>query len=405
MWGGLGQFDSPDALQVGPLRLQDVLAVAGIGLAVFPILLRRSWPKPVFLALLGPVAFLVLGSVMGRIEGNDVRNIAIEVRPLVFQIAGIAVGAAIGAAAVKRRLYLHGSILAAAFVVQFVFLALTGGSVIFVSGASTGNPFTLNMPIVRPAGGYHVIAAAFVLVVISGNSIRQRALAVLLALGLVVTQSKTYWIIVMMTIGYLVVSGTDLRQITRRAAWAALAILMLGGAAGGAAALSGGASRLTAPIEKFTMVVQNPLVANVVLSKRTEELGMMRRALHSAPMAWVLGHGLGYIYRDQGALYFREDPRDRQRLAMFGHNYYGWLLVKGGLLNVVLILLPAAMLIRRGWRGSPLERGLAASMLALLVSSMAVGSLENVPGTLAFGLAMGAIGSSKPRISEMKANG
>jgi hypothetical protein len=174
-----------------------------------------------------------------------------------------------------------------------------------------------------------------------------------------------------------------------------LALVTLGAltlAAGAVTALGRGQhGRDPVVLKKFTLVLTNPVVAQAVIGKRIEEFSMMRRALGGSPQHWLLGRGLGYVYRDPGALYFREDPRDRERLAMFGHNYPMWLVTKNGMIGASILVFSMLFILRPDrWREGAATR-LGFGLFMLVVSSLSLGSLENVPGALVLGLGLGAL--------------
>lgn len=392
MWGGLGRFDSPESPQIGGvLRIQDLVAGASGLLLAFAVSSRIRWPRAGVVASGGILAFLAQGALVGAVFGNGAANVALEVRPILFAAVGVVMGMLRGSSEVEEKLVSFSSVLATAMVLQFILVLRSPSAPQFLSGVNVGNAFTLHIPIVRPAGGFHLVGVGFVLAALRRPQFRHWVRLSLLGMGVAVTQSKAYWAIALFAIVYGAMAGAARAKFARRFL---TAIILMAGLAGVVTAIGmitlGAESGPSALVRKFSLVAENPVIQYGVLGKRTSEIRMMYDALDGTARYWVLGRGLGSVYRDPGTLFFRTDPRDRQRLAMFGHNYPMWLLVKGGILGVLLMCIPVLTLFRNTKGPSTSSGRVAWGGVLLLAAGLVLGSLEDPTSALVFGLCVGA---------------
>lgn len=390
LWGGVGALDGENAIQVVGIGPQDVLGGMAAMLAVYLLIVgsRIAALTWVILGALG--SMLMLGVMVGVTSGNGLQNVAAEARPLAYVGLGLVIGSFAGARLTSSMIVAFASILALSFVMQLMAVTVAPTAPYFVSGVNPGNTITLGLPLVRPAGGFHVLGIGFA-VALFRHDLRWRFSALtLISLGVVATQSKTYILILLALITVHALVDQRRPFALRLLRLCAIGTITAGTAIGLAVAV-GGPRAISAPVQKFTLVVTNPIMFQAVIGKRGQELGMMWDDLSGSPLRWSLGRGLGRVYRDPGALYSRDDARDRERLAMFGHNYYGWILVKAGIVGIALFLLVSAVPIVAGLRAASSQSApMIAAMSSILCANLFLGSLENVPAAVAFGLCAGA---------------
>lgn len=419
LWGGIGTLNSPTAPEIaGMFRVQDILSGAG-GLVLAFFSLFRRYKRSAFMVIVACVYLLLYGILIGLANNNRLIDIAFEARILLYMILGLLVGISINNYTLLRSLQFYTLVVSLAILIQW-FLLLGGSRVVFIHGVNPGNIFTGNIPLVRPSG-FDLVGVGLILAISPWRPFDlSRRVIWLLVFVLIILQSKTYWVLVIfMVVFRLVVKALKFRSalsaITIKTGnWLALVVfitaLLL-------AVLSGripesSHALVLMPYNKFKGLLTDPEIAYGVVGKRSDEAALMLKAWSGSLVSVLLGKGLGYMYRDPDVLFYRANPRDGERLAMFGHNFFLWLLLKFGLVGTMVflgtILLAFLSAARRGGDQAHFGLGLA----ALLIGSLLLGSIESPTGAFLFGLLLsgslkseevsGKTGSGRTNSAEME---
>jgi len=395
MWGGMFRLDAADAPEiVGLFRLQDILAgLSGIAL-VFLFLTKNRW-SPRLLAQSAIVFVIVMyATLVGLIGGNELVNIAFELRPFLYLTMGIMTAMMLYRSIIDRMLRLYATLMSIAVLVQFVLLN-AGSNLLFLTGTRLGNIFTLGLPIVRPQA-FHLIGVGFILAVIRSGRSRFRLDTWIMLAALIVTQSKTYWLMGAFAAIVSVLADRTLPR-TSKVGLIGLGIVCLIVLAILPTPVG---DRTWSPLElvykKFALVFQDENIGYGVIGVRMEEASLLLAPLYE-PAALVFGRGLGYVYRDTGLFFYRENPRDLVRLAMFGHNYYLWLLLKAGLVGVLLFAYAIVPVLLALISKDCDRRRFAAVSLAVLIGAATLGSMEDPTGAYLFGVLMACAGRPERR--------
>jgi hypothetical protein len=209
---------------------------------------------------------------------------------------------------------------------------------------------------------------------------------------MVITQSKTYWGLIILTLllsAFLGQKNTvSLGKISRSVfgivSLFILAILL------GLVATDGsdgnGLEALTLPFRKFLLVLADQDFKDAVIGKRMEEAILIINSLRDSVASILFGKGLGYIYRDISLFYYRSNLRDLQQLSMFSHNYILWLILKFGLLGLSIFVWTVFLALRSAYKGNSYQKCFAFACVVLLMSSLLMGSLENPTAGFLFGI-------------------
>jgi hypothetical protein len=386
MWGGMFRLDAVDAPEIGGLfRFQDILAGLSGTALVFLFLTKNRWSSHWVAQVAIVFVIAVHATFIGLINGNKLVNIALELRPFLYLIAGILTAMMLYRPIIDRMLRLYATLMSVAILAQFVLLN-AGSSLLFLTGAHLGNIFTLGLPIVRPQA-FHLIGAGFILAVTRSGRSRFRLDTWIILVALIITQSKTYWLMGAFATILSILTDHSLSQASKLGLFGLgiVYLIML------AVLPAPVGDRIQSPLElvykKFALVFQDENIGYGVIDVRMEEARLLLMPLDE-PAALVFGRGFGYVYRDIGLFFYRENPRDLERLAMFGHNYYLWLLLKAGLVGVLLFACASVpVLLSLGSKDSD-RRRFAAVFLAVLIGAATLGSMEGPTGAYLLGVLM-----------------
>lgn len=392
LWGGIGSLNAPDAPEIaGVVRIQDTLSGIG-GLVLLLLSTFQSHKKTGALAVMAFVGLLLYGVAIGLLNNNELVDIAFEARILLYMILGLLVGFLVNDESLDKLIAFYAMLVALAILAQWL-LMLSGSQASFVHGVNPGNIFTGNIPLVRPSS-FHLVGAGTVLAISPWKPRPVRRLYILLLLFvLVVIQSKTYW--VLLVIGVLVnfVVNAAYRKISSKLVSLSLSLVCVSLAVGALLVLM--LSRQTPevirafvvmPYEKFKGILTDQEITYGVIGKRLDETAYMVQEWTASPLSVVFGRGLGFLYRDPALLFYRANPRDAERLAMFGHNFYLWLLLKFGLVGTLMFLWPVSMALVSAVRGPQAQKHFGLGLVSLLISSMVLGVAEEPTGAFLVGL-------------------
>jgi len=391
MWGGIGLFDTVQAPEIaGVLKYQDVLVLLGGIFIAFLTLQFWRLSKSFVIVTCVILVLIGWGVLVGFMYQNGGRNIALELRPLLYMLLGVFLANLLDRETIAQNLTLYSFFVAVAILVQF-FLFLKGGPV-FVNGVVPGNVNSVNLPVVRPQS-FHLIIIGLIFAY-GGLKSRSRVwtvfvTAVLLA-ALLVMQSKTYWGLAAFT--FLALFLFD-QSISIRTKVRLAAIFFIGSIA---------LTLITTPlvnennqnggiliIKKITDVFADTQVAYGVVGVRLDEGSLMIQSWRETALTILFGRGLGHMYRDINLFFYRADLRDQERLAMFGHNFYLWLLLKFGLLGTAVFGgLISYTLAHITQKSHILRRYFVLAAFIMLAASVFLGVLESPLGSFLFGLLM-----------------
>jgi len=400
MWGGMFRLDAADAPEIGGLfRLQDILAgLVGTAL-VFLFLTKNRWSSHLVAQFAIVFIIVVHATLIGLINGNKLVNIALELRPFLYLIVGILTAMMLCRSSIDKMLRLYATLMSIAILTQFVLLN-AGGSLLFLTGTHLGNIFTLGLPIVRPQA-FHLIGAGFILAVTRPGRSRFRLDTWIMLVALVITQSKTYWLMGAFAAIVSILADRALSRASKLGLFGMGIVCLILLAVLPAPVGDRTHSLLQLVYKKFALVFQDENIGYGVIGVRMKEASLLLAPLDE-PATLILGRGLGYVYRDPGLFFYRENPRDLERLAMFGHNYYLWLLLKAGLVGVLLFACAIVpVLLSLGSKDSD-RRRFAAVCLAVLIGAVTLGSMEDPTGAYLLGVLMACAG--RPERRENKHN-
>ena len=398
LWGGLGRLDAADAARAaGMIRLPDIVAGGGLLLAAVSWR-RRVLRKPVLQAAIVLSLLLVGGILIGWINGNRLLNILFEARLIGYMLAGLLVMSDWSAADIDGAARLYATVMAGATLIQFGFL-LAGDVGMFLSNTHTGNAFTLWIPFTRPPA-FHLIGVALVLSMTRRGRSKLGLSTWLLAGALLVNQSRTYWVVAASVgLGALALGWMRRRARVLPLLFAAVigvGLLMIAPVPSQMGRQSIGAL----VIQKFALLLEERDIASEVIGARLEENRLMLQAATESPAGLLIGKGLGYIYRDLDLLFARTDERERERLAMYGHNTYAWLLLKFGLIGFLMFAGVCARVLAFARTGGGDASRFGLALAALLIPSLTLGSLESPTGAFLFGLLIaGVVAGARENLS------
>ncbi|MCA9935304.1 MAG: hypothetical protein H6662_05075 [Ardenticatenaceae bacterium] len=397
MWGGIGLFDTAQSPEIaGALKYQDVLVLIGGSYLVFLTLRLGHFSKNYIIVTFGLLTLISWGVLVGVLHQNGGRNIALELRPLLYTFLGVALASLMSREKIAQNITGYSVLAAIAILIQFLIFLRSGR--VFVNGVVPGNVNSINLPVVRPQS-FHLITIGLIFTY-SGLRTRNRLqtgiITAILMAALLIMQSKTYWGLAAFAflILFLFDKSLSIRVKTR-----------LGGALflGGLFLIF-----ITTPlvnknnqdggnfvVKKITDIFADTQVAYRVVGVRLDEGSLMLDSWRESPATILFGQGLGYLYRDLNLFYYRADLRDQERLAMFGHNYYLWLLLKLGLVGMIIFGGLATYTFANTMKRSySLRRHFALAIVVMLTASMFLGTVENPLGGFLFGLLLfGAIKS------------
>ncbi len=384
-WGGLFGMESSESFSIGILRVQDITSFLGIGLIILGTIIRgtisRSFINNIFLFGM----WLLFGVCVGLLNGNSLNNIGFEARGQMYVLFGAIVSSNITKDKVKSYLNLSALLIAAAVIIQWLFIILNV-NFLLLSGGNIGNIFTLNIPLVRPGGGFHLVGIGLILA-IGPWSEGILLSAVILGIAVIISQSKTYW---MLSAFALFISPFLNRRfrfwgIVRNITLAFFAIILLYVVFSTAGSLL--FLKNVSPIEKFTAVFTDRDIRFGVLDVRQIELNYVNSILKkSNPAELFFGRGLGYIYHPLNAVFYRSDIRDQEVLAMFVHNTLAWVMLKFGLIGIIFIFIILLFVLRRIRIGSIYQKQLGFVLLMLVIGSLAMGTFQDPLSAFLFGL-------------------
>ena len=405
LWGGIGRFDTVDGPEIaGLIRYQDLFALLS-SCILLAYLIRDGKVPQWFFLLGGGVLFLIIyGTLIGIANGNNLQNIALEVRPFIYVFYGLIVAAAVTPKLLGSYLILYASIAAIIFILQFIVVLIVGESGIFTTETHLGNAFTLNLPLVRPQA-FHLVVIGLILAFTRLNKMKYLLLVLLLGLALLITQSKTYWLFVALFMGAFFIISKKITINRKVILVTASSVLLIGATLILAISPNNSTNPYSLVIKKFSDVFTSSEISYGVVGIRLEESDLLMQPIIDEPPRMLYGHGLGYLYREQNSLFYRAAERDQQRLAMFGHNFYLWMLLKVGMVGVGVFLLITLLPILFGSRGGTYQQNFVYCLLAVLFSAIFLGTFESPLGGFLLGLLLaGAIKSTRslPTIPDEK---
>jgi hypothetical protein len=390
LWGGLFGLDLPTAPSFGYVRIQDILCAIGVGMIVLGIMIRGTVPTKAIIFTFLFIAWIADGVIVGLLNNNTPDNIGYETRIQIYALFGISIGSILTRNKIRTFLLNAAIIMALAMLVQWVF-TLLGLNILVVSGVNLGNLFTLNVPLIRPPGGYHVVAAGLLLLL--GPWSQGAYLATFLLGGaVIVSQSKTYWLL-----GVFLVF---LRPLTKKRSWVfgvmrngilifigIILTILIFNIAGSIKGIN------VSPIEKFTSMFDDANIQYGVIGRRQVELDYAFSDLVDQPAHILFGYGLGYSYRPFDVLFYRDDPTGQERLSLFVHNYIVWVILKFGMIGLAIVFILIYLIFAGIRRGDIYQKQFGSVFLLILIGSLVLGSFESPSGAFLFGILTAAAGN------------
>lgn len=397
MWGGIGLFDTVDAPEVaGLLKYQDVLAfLSGVWLVGLTVK-RRTFSRSFIIATLCLILLIVWGGVSGFIQGNLIKDIALELRPFLYMLLGIFLANHLDRQTVANNLIFYSFLVALIILIQFVVFLRNGP--VFVNGVVPGNANSVNLPVIRPQS-FHLITVGLIFAFSRMGLKKIRPITsimtVIILAALLIMQSKTYW-----GLAFFSLIGLFLFDRTfsaRKKIYLFLFFVV------GAAFLT----IITAPllandgrgglfiVKKITDIFTDTQVSYGVVGVRVDESELMIKSWIESLSTTFFGQGLGHRYRETDLFFYRENLRDQERLSLFGHNYFLWFLLKFGLLGLLLFISVIVYGFANAAKKSfTLRRHFALATAVLLAAAVFLGTLESPLGGFLFGLLLFA--TAKP---------
>jgi hypothetical protein len=393
LWGGLFGLELPGAFSFGPIRIQDIVCILGIGMIFMGIFIKGKVPIKTVVYFLLFLSWIAYGVIIGYLNRNSVDNIGFETRAQIYALFGAIVGATLPN--VKNHAYIANCalIMASAIIIQWVFMLL-GVNFLLVSGGNPGNIFTLNIPLVRPPGGFHLVGLGLMLAIGPWSPGIFLSLAIL-AVAVIISQSKTYWLLAVfaLLIGPLAQKRLQAFGFVRNIVLALLVVIV-------AVFVFNIAGSITntniSPIEKFTKIFEDSDIRYGVLDVRQLELNYAISAIQqSDPLKILFGHGLGYSYQPLNSIFYRSDITDQKALSMFVHNYPMWVMLKYGLAGLLFLFILLVSIYQGIRKGNIFQKRFGVVFGLLFIGSLAMGTFESPPTAFLFGLLATMVGILK----------
>lgn len=395
MWGGIGMFNAPSAFELGGvLKIQDLL-VGLVSIYLFVYTLKKSGLQCIK-KIMSPFGFLMIyGMVLGFLNGNKLINIAFEARIFVYLIIGLIVGMNMKRDDVLKSIVYYAIVVSLMVIIQWILL-IVGVKKIFINGVNLGNEFSIGLPLIRPSS-FHLLGVASAIIFSPWspwkNSLITKVVAVL---ALVITQSKTYWLILIGIIliinGYINFKRVVLsKKISKSYFFGVILVINVILFAIITSSYIPAENKylskvILMPYEKFKVIFVDNEIAYGVIGKRVAEAWVMLKEWRESLVSMLFGKGLGFVYRDIGMFYFRVDIRDAERLAMFGHNFFLWLLLKFGIFGLLIFWQVIFKILKKGIKGDEMQKIFVMGLMTLIIGSVALGSIEELIGSFMFGL-------------------
>jgi len=389
LWGGLFGLELSDAPSFGFVRIQDILCIVGMGMVLAGILVRGRVSYKFNFYFLLFFGWIVYGIIIGILNNTPFDSIGYEARAQIYALFGAIVGSILSKNKIRFLLLSTAVIMALAILIQWA-LILSGSDIFLVSGGSLGNVFTLNLPLVRPVGGSHLVAAGMFLAL---NPWSQGTLLIstILAVAVIGGQSKAYWLLSLLALflGSLAKGRSRIFAVIKNGMVGLLAILL----AMVIFNFVGSKSNVTvSPFQKFTILFDNSEVKNGVLGERWSELNYTFLSMKKNPYSILFGHGLGYSYRSPDLLFYRADPTGAQRLSMYVHSYPVWVLLKYGLAGLCFIFVLLVFVYQGMRKGDIYQKQFGFVLGLLLIGSITSGTFQDPTTAFLLGLLAAAAG-------------